>query len=68
MLWSFVVEIFASSVAHADWLVRTSVLDHLGPVPATGLDWPVIVVLLAGSLVAAGVGLVAFERRDLLLG
>jgi ABC-2 type transport system permease protein len=68
VLWAFVVEIFGSTVAHARWLARTSVLEHLGPVPATDPDWPVIGVLLALSLVAAGIGVLAFERRDVQLG
>jgi len=67
VLWSFLVELFGSSVAHIGWLARTSVLDHLGPVPAAGLDWPVIGVLVAASLLATVAGLVAFERRDLVV-
>jgi ABC-2 type transport system permease protein len=68
VVWTFVVEIFGGSVLHVRWLARTSVLDHLGAVPAADLDWPVIGGLLLASLAAAAVGLLAFERRDVLLG
>lgn len=68
VVWAFVVLIFGSSVAHVRWLTRTSALQQLGPVPATDLDWRAIGVMLAAGLVAAGVGLLAFERRDVRLG
>jgi ABC-2 type transport system permease protein len=64
VLWSFLVEILSGTL-HAHWLVRTSVLDRLGPVPATGLDGAVVAVLLALTGLAAVGGFLAFERRDL---
>ena len=64
VLWSFLVEILAGTL-HARWLVHTSVLDLLGPVPATGLDGQAVTGLLVLAAVAALVGFAAFDRRDL---
>jgi ABC-2 type transport system permease protein len=64
VLWSFLVEILAGTL-HAGWLVHTSVLDLLGPVPASGLDGPAVSGLVVLAFVAALVGLATFDRRDL---
>jgi ABC-2 type transport system permease protein len=65
VLWSFLVEIVGSNL-HATWLLHTSVLDQLGPVPAAPPDWLTIVVILGISGLAVLAGMAAFERRDLL--
>jgi polyether ionophore transport system permease protein len=64
VLWSFLVEIVGSGL-HASWLVHTSLLDQLGPVPAAPTRWLTIVAVLAAGAVAAAVGVAAFDRRDL---
>lgn len=64
VLWSFLVEILAGTL-HAGWLVHTSVLDLLGPVPATGLDPRAVTGLLVLAALTMVVGLLTFERRDL---
>jgi ABC-2 type transport system permease protein len=64
VLWSFLVEILSGTV-HIRWLVHTSVLDRLGPVPATGLDGVAVAALLALTGLAAVGGLLALEHRDL---
>jgi ABC-2 type transport system permease protein len=66
VMWSFLVEIVGSSVLHARWLAHTSVLDPLGPVPASALQWRAIGLLLTFTVLAALGGLAAFERRDTL--
>jgi ABC-2 type transport system permease protein len=66
VMWSFLVEIVGSSVLYAGWLVHTSVLDPLGPVPASALQWEAIGILLVFTVLAALGGLAAFERRDTL--
>jgi ABC-2 type transport system permease protein len=65
VLWSFLVEIVGADLLHAQWLAHTSILDRLGPVPASGLDLGVVGVLLALTAGAAFAGFVAFDRRDL---
>jgi putative exporter of polyketide antibiotics len=66
VMWSFLVEIVGSSVLHARWLAHTSVLDPLGPVPASPLHWEAIGILLTFTVLTALGGLAAFERRDTL--
>ncbi|MEU4498569.1 ABC transporter permease subunit [Streptomyces sp. NPDC023998] len=65
VLWSFVIEIIGASITTNHWLLDTAVLSHLGPVPATSLDWTAIAWLTGLGVIAALVGLAAFERRDL---
>ena len=63
--WSFLVEIIGSSITSNHWLLDTAVLSHLGPVPATGLDWTAIAALVGLGVIASLAGLVTFARRDL---
>jgi ABC-2 type transport system permease protein len=65
VLWSFLVEIVGSTL-HASWLVHTSVLDLLGPVPAVAADWPRIGAVLAVGCLGVVCGMVGFDHRDLL--
>ena len=65
VLWSFVIEIIGSSITTNHWVLDTAVLSHLGPVPASGLDWAAIAWLSLLGGVTAVAGLAAFRRRDL---
>lgn len=65
ILWSFLVEIIGSSITSNHWLLDTAVLSHLGPVPATSLNWTVIAWLSGLAAAAAIAGLAAFNKRDL---
>lgn len=65
VLWSFLVEIIGTSITDARWFIDTSVLAHLGPVPATPPDWSTIAWLTALAAVGCLGGLTAFTRRDL---
>ncbi|GAA1977443.1 ABC transporter membrane-spanning protein [Nocardioides panacihumi] len=65
VLWSFVVEIFGTGLTDNHWLLDTALLTHLGPVPASPLQWQDITWLCVIAIVAAGLGAVAFDRRDL---
>lgn len=65
VLWSFLVEIVGSSVTSNHWLLDTAVLTHLGPVPATGLHWTAIGILIGAAVLATLVGAVIFRQRDL---
>lgn len=64
-MWSFLIEIIGSSITSNDWLLDTAVLTHLGPVPATSLNWTAIAWLTALALIAALTGFAAFRQRDL---
>jgi ABC-2 type transport system permease protein len=65
VLWSFLVEIIGSSITSNHWLLDTSVLTHLGPVPAVSLNWTAVGALIGLGLLGAAVGAAAFGRRDL---
>lgn len=65
VLWSFLIEIVGTSITNNRWLLDTAVLSHLGPVPASSLDWTAIAWLAGLGGAAALAGLLAFERRDL---
>jgi ABC-2 type transport system permease protein len=65
VVWSFVVEIFASLSSRIDWLRDTSPLLHITPVPAAAANVEAAVWLVVLGLLAAAVGTVAFTRRDL---
>jgi ABC-2 type transport system permease protein len=68
VLWSFLIEIIGSSVTSNHWLLDTAVLSHVGPVPATNLNWTAITWLSGLGLIAAVAGLAALDRRDLAAG
>jgi ABC-2 type transport system permease protein len=63
--WAFVIEIIRSSVKANHWLLDTAVLSHIPPVPAADLNWTAIAWLAGLGLLAATLGLLAFNRRDL---
>lgn len=65
VLWWFVIEIIGSSITTNRWLLDTSVYSHLGPVPATSLEWVAVAWLTGLGLAAAAVGFATFSRRDL---
>jgi len=63
--WSFLVELVGAFVNASHWLLDTSVLHHIKPVPAADPDWTAALVLVALGLVAGLLGGVVLERRDL---
>ena len=65
VLWSFLVEIIGSSITNSHWLLDTALLSHLGPVPATGVNWTAVTWLTGLGVICALAGLAAFRRRDL---
>jgi ABC-2 type transport system permease protein len=65
ILWSFLIQIIGSTITVNHWLIDTAVLTHLGPVPATSLNWTAIAWLTGLGVLAALAGLAAFNRRDL---
>jgi ABC-2 type transport system permease protein len=65
VLWSFVVEIIGANLTTRQWILDTSVLTHLGPVPASATNWTAVAWLTALGVVAAATGIAAFHRRDL---
>jgi ABC-2 type transport system permease protein len=63
--WSLLLDLIASVVKTNHFLLDTSILSHIAPVPAANANWGeagLLVVLGAGL---AGVGVLVFTRRDL---
>ena len=65
VLWSFLIEIIGSSITSSHWLLDTALPSHLGPVPATGVNWTAVTWLTGLGVICALAGLAAFRRRDL---
>ncbi|MGZ4707115.1 MAG: hypothetical protein ACXWBN_00065 [Acidimicrobiales bacterium] len=65
VMWSFVVEVIGSTITTNRWLLDTSLLSHLTPVPAAALDWTAVAWLCGLGALAALAGVAAFDRRDL---
>jgi ABC-2 type transport system permease protein len=63
--WSFIVEIIGSSIKANHWLLDTAVLSHIAPVPAADINWVPVTWLISLGILAAAVGLIVFDRRDL---
>jgi ABC-2 type transport system permease protein len=65
VVWSFLVETLAAVVNSNHWLLDTSPLSHMAPVPAASPDWTAAAWLLGLGFLAAVAGVAAFRRRDL---
>ncbi len=62
--WSFLVELVGGAVRLNHWLLDTSVLFHIRPAPATDPDVTSALVLVSLGALAAIIGMIAFQRRD----
>jgi polyether ionophore transport system permease protein len=65
VLWSFLVETFGTSLTDNQLILDTSLMTHLGPVPAADLNIPAIIGFVSSAAIAAALGLLAFQHRDL---
>jgi ABC-2 type transport system permease protein len=65
VVWSFLVEAFATITDSSHWLRDTSPLLHITPAPAADPNWTAATWLIALGVVAAAIGTAAFVRRDL---
>jgi ABC-2 type transport system permease protein len=65
VVWSFIAETLAAAVGSNHWLLDTSPLFHVAPVPAAPPNLTAAVWLVVLGLVAGLAGIVAFGRRDL---
>ena len=62
--WSFLIELIATVITNR-WLLDTSVLHHIQPVPAAQPDWTTAAWLTGLGILAALAGTAFFSRRDL---
>ena len=56
VVWSFLVEVFASVSDSVGWLRNTSPMLHIAPAPAADPDWTAAAWLVGLGLVAAAAG------------
>ncbi len=62
--WSFLIELLATVIT-SRWLLDTSVLHHIQPVPAAQPDWTTAAWLTGLGILTALAGMTLFSRRDL---
>ena len=65
VVWSFLVETVAAAVNSNHWLLDTSPMTHMAPVPASNPNWTAVVWLVGLGVLAALTGIAAFGRRDI---
>ncbi|MFD8249757.1 hypothetical protein ACFV2O_31700, partial [Nocardia sp. NPDC059691] len=63
--WSFLLEVIGASLGLSPWLLDLSILHHLTRAPAEPVNWTTAVVLTTLGAATAGVGILAFARRDI---
>jgi ABC-2 type transport system permease protein len=63
--WSFLVDMIGSVLHLNQWLLDTSLLQHLALAPVVAVDWTVVLVYIVLAVLVGGVGILAFARRDL---
>ena len=63
--WSIMVELIGGLSSASRWLLDTSVFHQMAPAPASTPNWTVGAVMIGIGAVAAILGAVAFQRRDL---
>ncbi len=65
LAWSFLVEIIGGIVGASHWILDTSLFHQMSAAPAVSPDWASGAVVAMLGIAAAGLGAVAFHRRDL---
>lgn len=62
--WSFLVDLIGSLIKGANWLRDSSLFTHIALAPSVKPDWGTAAVIVLLGVVAAAIGAVAFQRRD----
>jgi ABC-2 type transport system permease protein len=65
IVWSFLVELIGSAINASHWLLDTSLLHHVAPVPSVDPDWTGFAGLVVLGLASAVIGGAVFARRDM---
>jgi ABC-2 type transport system permease protein len=63
--WSFLAEIIGAAIGAGQWLLDTSVLQHVARAPAAPVRWDTAAIITGIGIAAAIAGVLAFRRRDL---
>jgi ABC-2 type transport system permease protein len=62
--WSLLVEIVGGVATTSHWLADTSLFHQMAAAPAVSPDWTVGAAMIAVGSACAGIGALAFHRRD----
>jgi ABC-2 type transport system permease protein len=62
--WSFLIDLLGSLLEGARWLRDSSLFTHIALAPAAKPDWGTAAIIVLLGVVAAVIGAVAFQRRD----
>ncbi len=65
LVWSFLVELLGGLIGASHWLLDTSLFHQMAAAPSVTPDWTTDAVMVALGVLAAALGILAFERRDL---
>ena len=65
LAWGLLIEIAAGAFSSNHWLLDTSVFHQMASVPAVPVDWASTAGGMGTGVLAALLGLVAFQRRDI---
>jgi polyether ionophore transport system permease protein len=63
--WSLLVDLVGGIGATNRWVLDTTVFHHISSAPAVPVDWAAAGALTGLGVMAAGIGMAAFARRDL---
>lgn len=63
--WSFLAQLIGTAIGAGQWLLDTSVLQHVARAPAVPVRWDTAAILAGLGVAAALAGALAFRRRDL---
>jgi ABC-2 type transport system permease protein len=63
--WSFLAQIIGAAVGAGQWLLDTSVLQHVARAPAAPVRWDTAAIIAGIGIAAALAGTLAFRHRDL---
>jgi ABC-2 type transport system permease protein len=64
--WSFLVQMVSSGIKLNHWILDTSIFNHVALAPATQPRWTTDLVLVMIALALFSLGVVAFNKRDLI--
>jgi ABC-2 type transport system permease protein len=63
--WSFLIDLLSALVKNADWLRDSSLLTHIKLAPGVNPDWGSNAIMMLLGLALVGLGVLAFQHRDI---
>jgi ABC-2 type transport system permease protein len=63
--WSFLIDMISSGIHLNNWILDTSILNHVVFAPAAAPDWSTNLIIIGIALVLGAIGVIGFNKRDL---